>query len=212
MGCTSGGAVKREPGGGRIATTDILSERDMIVERQKNPMVDEVLTVAKDLHSQFGLNGQISEFLISELKPTAMALAYYDPISDSIGVNEKYFVGKEMGKAYEDCVKNGFHPSNGNKTAMQAVAAHEFGHALTMKAGKKLGLNNIDHIADKIIHEARKKQGKHKGVVQMSSQISQYATASNAEAIAEAVSDHYCNGNKAKAESKAIVSVLTSYL
>lgn len=45
----------------------------------------------------------------------------------------------------------------------------------------------------------------------MSRKISEYATVSNAEAIAEAFTDVYCNGNKAKSESKAIMSVIDSY-
>ena len=46
----------------------------------------------------------------------------------------------------------------------------------------------------------------------MASKISGYARSSNAEAIAEAISDCYCNGSKAKAESKAIKSVIDKYL
>ena len=56
------------------------------------------------------------------------------------------------------------------------------------------------------------KKTSHRGVVQMAAKISRYATESNAEAIAEAVSDVYCNGNKARAESLAIVSVVDKYL
>ena len=49
-------------------------------------------------------------------------------------------------------------------------------------------------------------------VVQMAKKISTYATHSNAEAIAEAFSDVYCNGKKAHKESQAIVNVINSYL
>ena len=70
---------------------------------------------------------------------------------------------------------------------------------------------DFDATATKIVSDARKST-KHRGVVQMASKISGYATYSNAEAIAEAVSDWYCNGKKAKSESKAIVNTLKSYL
>lgn len=46
----------------------------------------------------------------------------------------------------------------------------------------------------------------------MASKISGYATHSNAEAVAEAIADVYCNGKKAKSESKAIVNVMNKYL
>ena len=46
----------------------------------------------------------------------------------------------------------------------------------------------------------------------MASKISGYATHSNAEAIAEAIADCYCNGKKAKSESKAIKGVIDKYL
>ena len=46
----------------------------------------------------------------------------------------------------------------------------------------------------------------------MAKNISGYAGHSNAECIAEAVSDVYCNGRKASAESRAIVKELNTIL
>lgn len=46
----------------------------------------------------------------------------------------------------------------------------------------------------------------------MAKKISTYATHSNAEAIAEAFLDVYCNGKKVHKESQAIVNVINSYL
>ena len=80
--------------------------------------------------------------------------------------------------------------------------------------GVKMGNQSwvdFDKTSTAIVNEARK-QTKHRGVVQMASKISGYATHSNAEAIAEAISDCYCNGKKARAESKAIKSVVDKYL
>jgi len=42
--------------------------------------------------------------------------------------------------------------------------------------------------------------------------VSGYAEENNAECVAEAFADVFCNGKKAKAESRAIVSVLEKYL
>ena len=138
-------------------------------------------------------------------------MAYYD--GSAIAVNETYFSPK-MTSAYDQCVASGFHPPRGKKTAMQAVAAHEIGHGLTDKAAAKMGLTGmtgLDAAATRIVTEARKLTG-HQGVVQMASKISKYATQSNAEAVAEAFSDVFCNGKKARAESRAIVDTLEKYL
>ena len=93
---------------------------------------------------------------------------------------------------------------------MQAVVAHEFGHAANDAAARKMGVS-LDEAATRIVSEARKGSG-HRGVVQMARAISEYATKSNAEAVAEAFCDVYCNGAKAAAESRAIVNVLNRYI
>ena len=82
--------------------------------------------------------------------------------------------------------------------------------AVAVKMGMT-GAGKLDRAATQIVNQARK-QTKHRGVVQMARKISKYATYSNAEAIAEAFSDVYCNGKKAKAESHAIMNVVNSYL
>ena len=94
---------------------------------------------------------------------------------------------------------------------MEAVVAHEYGHAITDLAAKKMGARDLNAAATRIVNEARKTT-KDKGVVQMARKISRYATASNAEAVAEAVADVYCNGKNAKAQSHAIVDVLNGYV
>ena len=198
----------RRAGGAGLNPNDILSTRDMISERHNNSLVDEVLTTSKNLRKEFGLSADVYEFQIADLKPGTNAIAYYD--GSNIAVNSKFMKADTINKAYDECVKQGFHPGRGNKTAMEAVASHEFGHAINDSIGKSMGLD-IDSAATKIMNEARK-QTKHRGVVQMASKISGYATHSNAEAIAEAVSDVYCNGKKARSESLAIVSVVKKYI
>lgn len=198
--------VKRYKGGG-LNPSDILGTRDMIVERgNQEKEVDEVLTVSRDMLDQYP-EASLQQLLLAQLKPNSQALAYYD--GSNVAINEAYF-NPAMESAYQECVKLGFHPGSGSFTGLQAVAAHEFGHAINDAAARKLGLS-LDQAADRIVAEAR--QGtKHRGVVQMAAAISTYATASNAEAVAEAVCDVYCNGSKAKAESQAIVKTLKKYL
>ena len=201
-------SVTRAKGGGLnpgdiVSTTSLVSARE--TDRQ---MVDDVLSVFKDVSSEYGY--QIGDIELATLKGKSASgvLGYYD--GENIAINQSYFNAR-MESAYKDSVASGWHPSNGNKTGLQAVAAHELGHALTDKVGAKMGISGIDNIATKVINEARKST-KHRGVVQMSKKISGYATSSNAEALAEAFADVFCNGKKAASESRAIVDVMNKYL
>ena len=76
-------------------------------------------------------------------------------------------------------------------------------------------LNKEDHnmpngkISEKqIISRAAKQTGHGQDHKAFASKISGYAKESNRECIAEAVADVYCNGSKAKKESRAIVNIL----
>lgn len=137
-------------------------------------------------------------------------MAYYD--GANIAVNQNYFKDSIDG-IYDSAVSSGFHPGRGNKTGLEAVVAHEIGHKLTDQVGVKLGngVFDIDKTATTIVKEALK-QTNHRGVVQLASKISDYATYSNAEAVAEAYADVYCNGNKAHKESIAIMNVVNKYI
>ena len=196
-----GGSAGLDPG-------DIKSTSSLISEREgKQELVDATLATLKDFRDEYG--AEVGDLVIATITGKgATAMAYSD--GENVGVNKSYFSDR-METAYADCVKSGFHPSNGNKTALQAVIAHEMGHNLTALVGQKLGTTIMDSAADRIVKEARR-MTKHRGVVQMASRISKYATYSNAEAVAEAVADVYCNGSRAKTESRAIVDVLNNYL
>ena len=212
-----GGRGARSGGGGRggdagLSAGDIVSTKSFMSERGRlNNSADAALDVFKDFQEEYGY--VVEDIEIATLKGKgATVLAYYD--GANVAFNESYLTGGQMDSAYARCVEAGFHPSNGNKTALQAVAAHELGHGLTDAVAAKMGMTGpgkIDRAATAIVSEARK-QTKHRGVVQMASKISGYATYSNAEAVAEAFADVYCNGKKARKESQAIVSVANGYL
>ena len=195
-------------GGGGLSPADILSTNSFVSERHNYDISNDVLDVFKNVNEEYGY--VIGDILVAKIKGKSNnTMAYYD--GTNIGFNEAYASTKVLNKAYADCVKSGFHPSNGNKSPAEAVASHELGHALTDAVGKKMGGLDIDRASDRIVKEAKEQTG-HRGVVQMAKKISTYATHSNAEAIAEAFSDVYCNGKKAHKESKAIVNVINSYL
>ena len=212
---SSGGG--REGGGGGVSPGNIISVRDIgsdIAEGGKIAEARDVLSVSDDMLRQYGDSVQLFSFQEAQLggKDAYSTIAYYD--GANIAINQNYYDAAKLEKAYAACVKTGYHPIQGDKTAMQAVAAHEYGHALTDFAAQKMGISGLNALktaADRICNEARKLTG-HRGVVQMERKISGYATASNAEAVAEAVSDVYCNGRRAAAESHAIVNTLNKYL
>lgn len=203
----------RRGGGVGLNPNDIVSVKSLVSEREgSQKLVDEVLSVFKDTIDDYGIS--IEDIQIAKLKGKSKntTMAYFD--GSNIAINETYFNDKVMKQAYKDCVASGFHPSSGNKTGLQATIAHEIGHKITDAVGVKMGYKSwfdIDKTATRIVNEARKETN-HRGVVKMASKISKYATYSNAEAIAEAFSDVYCNRKNARAESKAIVSVINKYL
>lgn len=207
------GAGSSSGGGGNTGgNVSIANTKSLVSERENNQaLVDETLSVFNDVYEEYGV--QVNDIQIAELGKGSNTMAYYD-FEDNIAVNEKYFNSKTMNQAYAESVKSGFHPSNGNKTPMQAVVAHELGHALTERVGAKMGQGgfvNIDKVANSIVNEARRGSG-HKGAKSFRTAISGYAKKNNAECIAEAFSDVFCNGKKAKKESRAVVGVIDKYL
>lgn len=208
MGGRGASSSGRYGGSGGVSPSDILSTNSFVSERHNYDISNDVLDVFKNVNEEYGY--VIGDILVAKIKGKSNnTMAYYD--GTNIGFNEAYASTKVLNKAYANCVKSGFHPSNGNKSPAEAVASHELGHALTDAVGKKMGGLDIDSASDRIVKEAKKQTG-HRGVVQMAKKISTYATHSNAEAVAEAFSDVYCNGKKAHKESQAIVNVINSYL
>ena len=199
------GADSGRAGGatGGLNTNDILSTTSLISEREtKGALVDETMAVFKDVFDEYG--DTVNDIQLATLKPGANALAYYDS-NGNVAINQAFF-NKNMESAYKQSVESGFHPSNGNKTALQAVTAHELGHRLTDAISTKMGYNGfkgLDKAASRVIKESG---------VKSVGKISGYAKHSHAEALAEAFSDVYCNGTKASRVSKSIVKTMNKYL
>lgn len=213
----SNGSVTRNKGGG-VKPGDIVKEEDMFYfeENKRSTGVDDALAVDRAIVSQFGEEAGASVLNVSELKDHGV-LGYYRSGDNSISLNQDYLDRDIMNATYDASVATGFHPKRGKKSGTEAVVAHEYGHALNDKAARKMGMD-MDSAATKIVSEARASlktkagKSKHRGVVQMANAISRYATTNNAEAIAEAFADVFCNAGRAKAESKAIVNTMKNYL
>lgn len=190
------------------SVTNVGDIKDMISQRRQfTQEADDVLAVSRRMNNLYGEEGQITQFQTAKMTG---ALAYYDS-NGNIAMNQKYMNTAGMNKAYDAAVSNGFHPSRGNKSGIEAVAAHEYGHALSDKVGAKLGINDIEAASRQIVERARVKT-RHKTNMSFAQKISGYGTYNFAECVAEAVSDWHCNGSKAAKESRAIMAVINSIL
>lgn len=200
---TAGGKT----GGGNIPNPTEISS--LISAREgKRTEVDQVLAALKYVSDKYGV--QVEDVQIARWDKPVSAMAYYDA-NGNLAVNNAYFDARKMNAAYDECVRGGFHPKRGNVPAMEAVAAHEAGHRLTDVIGQRQGRTwDLDAVSEDIVHTAAKRTGM--SVPTIRSRVSGYATKSNAEAVAEAFADVYCNGSRASRASRAIVSVLDERL
>lgn len=207
-------------GGASGKPINIKSQTDVWTYRHNpnnEPFVDSINGSVRDISNDFpGIMNDINVVNSAELggADKVNTLGFYSSDQKSVSLNENYTNINKMNAIYDQSVKENYHPSRGSKNGTEAVTYHEMGHALTDYAGKKFGAKNIDDAAKKIVDDAyRNSKGRNtaSGTKAWARKISGYATESNAECIAEAVCDWYCNGSKAKAQSKAIMTELMKY-
>lgn len=213
-GSSSGGASL--PGKGKgLSPNSISKEVDVWSYRHnKNnePFVDAMNSAARTMSDDFpGLMDTVEYVNAGTLKGAASrnVLGYYG--NGRVALNTNYTNVDKMNSVYDSAVKSGYHPSRGNKSGTEAVMYHEMGHALTDHLKAKVGASNLDTASKKIVNDAYKASNGKGGTLAWAGKISGYAKESFAECVAEAVSDWYCNGNKAKSQSKAIMKQLKSY-
>lgn len=188
------------------------NEDSLISTRERHQVeVDDTLKVLRDVRDRYGVDINDAQVVDVDAR-NAGVMAYYDA-NQNLAFNRSFFNTERLNKAYDDNVKAGFHPSRGDKSGTEAVAAHELGHRLTDAAGEKMGLGRwaIDQASSRILMDAKKSLGV-SSIRSIGKAISGYAGKNNAECIAEAYSDVYCNGSKAKRESTAVVNALKKYL
>ena len=201
-----GGGGVLEPEG---ATRSLISERET-----KTREVDNVLTVLRDMADEYGIR---TDTRLSEQGKSTYA--YFTPAFDRIVFNDRYFDTQNLNRMYDNDVSQSYHPSRGNKTGLEAIIAHEFGHKITAEASQaQYGTPyRLDEVSQRIVNQAWKniKANNSTDITRKGdfiSSISGYARHSAPETVAEAVADVYCNGNNANVGSREIVSVLKSML
>lgn len=212
MGGRGAGSGGRAAGGismgSIIGTKELLSTRDEGRQRE----ADQVLNVLRDVRDQYGVTATEAQVASLRGRASSSCIAYYDA-SGNVAVNKKFYDEQKINQSYDHCVASGFHPSRGNKTGLEAVVAHEMGHRLTEVAGLKAGYGTwqLDRVGDEIVNQAMKNL-KRTDRGKFRKKISGYADHNNAETLAEAFADVYCNGKKAKRESREVVNILNEYL
>lgn len=198
-------------GGGSGKPINIISETDVWSYRHNPnnaPFVDEINTSVRDIQNDFPEIMSTAEYVMAAEMGGADAvgtLGYFSTDSHTVALNTRYTDIDRMNSIYD---KGGdYHPSRGDKSAVQAVAYHEMGHAVNQQIAERMG-TDLDTAAKSIVDNAYKNAGGKGGTKKWAGKISGYAQDSNAECIAEAMCDYYCNGSKASSQSKAIVSEL----
>lgn len=179
----------------------------LISERESKPKeVDEVLSAMRQSTSEWGVS--VDDVQIAKFDKPSSVLGFFGS-DGNLAINSAFFDSNKMNKAYDADVKRGFHPSRGDKSALEAVTAHELGHSVNSKIAG--GFGNLDKVAGKIVKEAGTSLGYTK-FKEFAGKISGYAKKNNAECVAEAFADVYCNGSKATKESQAVVNAMRKYI
>ena len=192
-----------------VSTTDVWSYRH---NPDNEPYVDSINSAVRGISDDFpGLMNDVNTVDTAVLggADKENTLGFYG--QGQVALNSNYTNIDKMNRVYDDAVREGYHPSRGNKSGTEAVAYHEMGHALTDSIAKKMGVKDLDASSKKIVNDAYKASGGKGGTKAWAGKISKYAQDSFAECVAEAVSDWYCNGNKASLNSKAIMTELRKY-
>lgn len=194
-----------------ISETDVWSYRH---DRDNEDFVDAInASVAKIQEDFKDVMDSVNFVYAAELGgiDRSSTLGYYS--SDGyIAINREYTDIGKMNAIYDASVATHFHPGRGSYTGTEAVTFHEMGHALTGHIAEKMGTADMYDAAQKIVDAAYKAVHGKGGTLAWAGTISGYAQDSYAECIAEAVADHYCNGDGAAKASKAIWNQLKKYM
>lgn len=188
---------------------DVWSERH---NKRQEASVDQILSATRDMNDEYGIMDNVETVTIANMDKGDV-IAFYSGDQNKMVVNRKFTNLNTIQKSYENCVQNGFHPPLGKRTPLEAVTAHELGHAIADKineARRRVNPRGID-ANSQIVIDAFKSTHKNvtsKALFAARRGISKYATENYHETIAEAVADVYCNGNKAKKFSRDIVKEL----
>ena len=197
-----GGGMKGRRTGATPKNEEYLS--DQIGKKGGTGFADEIMRTRDSLESVYGESVKDITLMTASFAGEGV-LGCYSPSENTVYMNKKYIGNSELTNSMLAMAKIGFHPSIGQYTGAEAVAAHELGHGMADYILSKKGVS-----AESIVASAGKKIGIAKE--NMAGHISGYARENYSETVAEACADVYCNGSKANKASKAIMKEVKSYL
>ena len=202
-GASSGGAGPYGGGmDGNETTVNVKSHHPLTQEIEKGGggFANEIMNTRDAFEREYGSAVKDIKLSVGTFDKPGVLGAYGN---DRLIMNQRYVKNANLTKAMQNT--DGFHPSIGNKTGAEAVAAHEIGHRLGEVAAKKAGISEREIVA---------RAGKNVNIKteNMAGHISKYARSNYGETIAEASSDVFCNGSKASKASKAIMAEVKKIL
>ena len=143
MGCTSGasGGGAGPFGGGMSGvdtTTTVKSSHPLTDEISKGGggFANEIMNTRDAFEAEYGSAVKRMNLSVATFSDNSTLGAYG---GDTLYMNEKYVKNAYLTEAMKNT--NGFHPTIGNKTGAEAVAAHEIGHRLGKIASQKAGIS-----------------------------------------------------------------------
>lgn len=192
-------------GGGMLGgdtTTTVRSSHPLTEEIGKGggEFADEIMRTRDAFEAEYGSAVKQMSLHVATFGDNTTLGAYG---GDVLYMNEKYVRNKYLTQAMKST--GGFHPSIGDKTGAEAVAAHEIGHRLGEIAARKAGISEQE-----VVSRAAKKVNIR--TANMAGHISGYARSNYSETIAEASADVFCNGQKASKASRAIMNEIKAIL
>jgi len=202
-GASSGGAG---PYGGGMGNSDtsvsVKTQHPLTDEISKGggSFANEIMNTRDAFEREYGPAVKNMNLAVGTFNKPGVLGAYG---GDTLIMNQKYVKNANLTTAMKN--SDGHHPSIGNKTGAEAVAAHEIGHRLGEVAAKKAGISQRDIVerAGKTVNIKTENMAGH---------ISKYARSNYGETIAEASADVFCNGKKASKASRAIMSEVKKIL
>lgn len=187
---------------GRDTSTRVLSSHPLTdhIGKGGGEFAEEIMRTRDALEAEYGSAVKMLNLEAATFSDKTTLGAYG---GNTLYMNEKYIKNKNLTKAMQ--ASGDFHPSIGDKTGAEAVAAHEIGHRLGEIAAQRGKVGQKDIVA---------RAGQKIGVKteNVAGHISGYARSNYGETIAEACSDVYCNGSKASKASLAIMAEIKSIL
>lgn len=185
--------------GATVKSSHNLTEE---IGRGGGSFANEIMTTRDNMEAEYG-------DAVKDI--TLQAATFSDPSvlgaygGDTLYMNQKYIKNANLTPTMQAAAESGFHPSIGNRTGAEAVAAHEIGHRIGEIASRNAGISEKD-----IVGRAAKTIGIR--TENMAGHISGYARTNYGETIAEAFADVYCNGKGAARASRAIVTEARKYI